>query len=225
MFDSQKIVRLLKSARKIPAEQEAKRQRAWQQFATYLLSGVADQSKTYQYAQRLFMWLCYEDTSNPLSQEVGSLFIFLREHTESVHLLYHYGFWEGMAYQRRTNRLALFVPAQHEKWMTAHIAPCSAIVGKADDGEEEVTIYYEGNLHGYAGVVTYADRAKKAADRLLADYPTSAFAAVPRSALLQVGWFGKTGVTLLDDEHAKGALASWLEVQVIDPQELRFSSQ
>ncbi|MBA2681102.1 MAG: hypothetical protein H0U76_22230 [Ktedonobacteraceae bacterium] len=55
-------------------------------------------------------------------------------------------------------------------------------------------------------------------------YPTIARSVVPRSALCQVGWYDpENGITLLDDSQAKEALVSWLDVEDLDPKELRFS--
>ena len=116
-------------------------------------------------------------------------------------------------------RLAIFVPASNGG-MLAIIVNGSAIVGQAGR-DDTVTVYYEGNLYGYANVVTYADRAKVAAGRQSVSYPTIARADVPRSELRQVGWFDPDGITLLDG--AEEAVATWLGMDAINPRELRFS--
>ena len=121
-------------------------------------------------------------------------------------------------------KLAVFVPANTTVPIAALVAAGSAIVGPAGSAEaEHVTVDYEGTIHGSANVKTYADRARLAAGRLAAHYPTVARSVVPRSELRQVGWFDpEHGIMLLDD--AKDALAPWLGGDAIDPKELQFSS-
>lgn len=120
-------------------------------------------------------------------------------------------------------KIAVFVPANPTATL---IARGSAIVGQTGGEEgEHITIYYEGNLLGYADVKTYADRAMIAADRLAARYPTIARATVPQSALRQIGWFNpETGIELFDEVQTKDALAFWLAVEVIEEKELHFSA-
>jgi hypothetical protein len=124
-------------------------------------------------------------------------------------------------------KIAVFVPASTTVPFAALVAAGSAIVGPAEGSEaDQVTVYYEGNLYGAANVKTYADRARLAAGRLAASYPTIARAVVPRPALLQVGWFDpENGITLLNDAQGKAALASWLGVEAIEEKELHFSDR
>lgn len=121
-------------------------------------------------------------------------------------------------------RLAIFVPASDALFRHT-IAPKSGIVGDLASGDtERILVYYEGAIYGQAGLKTYADRTRHAAFRLLENAPTSSYLSPRRSELRQVGWLDMSaGVTLLDDPVAKDALASWLGVKEIDPQELRFS--
>jgi hypothetical protein len=119
-------------------------------------------------------------------------------------------------------RLAVFVPTATTPLATI-VAAGSAIVGPAGGDETEcVTVDYEGALYGPANMKTYADRARHAADRQLQHYPTVARRVVARRELLQVGWFDpENGISLLDE--AVEVVASWLGVEAIAPQELRFS--
>ena len=120
-------------------------------------------------------------------------------------------------------KIAVFVPANPTATL---IARGSAIVGQTGGEEgEHITIYYEGNLLGYADVKTYADRARIAAGRLAERYPTIARATVPQSALRQIGWFNpETGIELFDEVQTKDALAFWLAMEVIEEKELHFSA-
>jgi hypothetical protein len=123
-----------------------------------------------------------------------------------------------------SNHLAVFVPSSATTPLATIVAPGSAIIGPAgSDESEQVTVDYEGAVYGQANIQTYADRARQAAGRQLQHYPTVARSVVLRSELRQVGWFDpENGITLLDG--AEGAVASWLGVNDIDPQELHFSS-
>jgi hypothetical protein len=121
------------------------------------------------------------------------------------------------------NRLAVFVPVSAATPIATIVARGSAIIGEAcSDGSEGVTVDYEGALNGQANIKTYADRARHAFGRQITRYPTVARCVVPRSELRQVGWFDpESGIALFDDAHE--AVASWLGVAAIDPQELHFS--
>jgi hypothetical protein len=142
-------------------------------------------------------------------------------------------FWQRGTFSLKGNytmsdsqKLAVFVPANTTAPIARIVARGSAIVGKADSDEaEQVTVDYEGNLYGgAANIKTLADRARHAAGRQSVLYPTRARCTVFRSELRQVGWFdSEIGITLFDDERAKDALASWLDVEVIEEKELHFS--
>jgi hypothetical protein len=122
-----------------------------------------------------------------------------------------------------SRKLAVFVPANTTVSIASHVARGSAIVGPTDSDElEQVTVDYEGSIYSQANIKTYADRARHAAGRQVAHYPTVARSVVPRSDLRQVGWFDlENGITLLDD--AMEAVTSWLGVEVMDSKELQFS--
>lgn len=124
-----------------------------------------------------------------------------------------------------SKKIAVFVPVNTTVPLAALVAAGSAIVGPAEYSEaDQVTVYYEGNLYGAANVRTFADRARLAAGRLAERYPTIARAAVPSSALRQVGWFDpENGITLLDGVQGSESLSAWLGVEVIEEQELQFS--
>ena len=125
------------------------------------------------------------------------------------------------------SQLAVFVPADTNVPLASLVERGSAIVGCVDDSDaHHITVYYEGNVHGSVNVVTYADRARLAAGRLLASYPTRACAAVDRGTLRQVGWFDQEkGIALLDRGQAQEALTTWLDRESFDPQELHFSGR
>jgi hypothetical protein len=125
-----------------------------------------------------------------------------------------------------SHQLMLFVPISRTSLLASIVAPGSAIIGPEGsdewDGSEHVTVDYEGNVHGAVNIKTYADRARHAAERQLRRLPTVARCVAQRSELQQVGWFDpERGVTLLTG--AEKAVASWLEVDSVNPQELQFS--
>lgn len=94
----------------------------------------------------------------------------------------------------------------------ALIDPKSAIVSAPDPSGDELLVYFEGNRYGAANMLTFADRAMHAADRLAVNYPTIAKALVPRTTLTRVGSFTPGhGVDVLD-ARALVALARWLEL-------------
>lgn len=123
-----------------------------------------------------------------------------------------------------TQQFAVFVPANAAGPIAQIIVRGSALVGTATGGEL-VTVDFEGNIYGASNIRTFADRARHAADRQSVLYPTIARRTIPRSDLRQVAWFDPdTGITLLDDDDAQKALASWLGVEIIDPSDLHFSN-
>ena len=126
-----------------------------------------------------------------------------------------------------SQKLAVFVPSNATVWIASLVVRGSALVGNAESPEaKQITVDYEGNLHGAANIQTFADRARHAASRKTRlSPPTRARCTVPRCELRQVGWFDpENGITLLDDAQAQEALAFWLGVEDLDPKELRFSA-
>lgn len=123
-----------------------------------------------------------------------------------------------------TQKLAVFVPASATAPIARIVARGFAIVGKAGS-TEQVTVDYEGNINGAVNIKTFADRARHAAGRQSVLYPTIARRTVHRSELCQVGWFDEhADITLLDDAESREALACWLGMETLDPEELRFSN-
>ena len=121
-------------------------------------------------------------------------------------------------------RITVFVPAP-ESAALASIRRGSGIVAREawEDLRPEVQIDYEGNLYGAVNLETFANRVRRAWERQERHYPTVARMFVPRYELVPVGWFDpEAGVVNVnrDDER----LAEWLEVERIDPNELRCSS-
>jgi hypothetical protein len=116
------------------------------------------------------------------------------------------------------DRFAVYTPRQNAPADTraavANIDPKSAIVSAPDDpGQaDRILIYYEGNRYGYAGVITFADRARIAAGRLKEQAPVIARAAVPRLALTQVAWFTPGHGVDVIGTRGLAALAKWLDL-------------
>jgi hypothetical protein len=91
----------------------------------------------------------------------------------------------------------------------------SAIVGPPGHfDDDEITIHYEGNLHGASNLTKWEDRLLSAAGRAYENYPTSAKMTVPYALLQPVGRIdGSPGlwqVTIYPTEQAIMALAEWL---------------
>lgn len=119
--------------------------------------------------------------------------------------------------------IVVYVPAGGHP-ATAGIARGSAIVGAPEPGSDEVRIYFEGGIYGQIGMETLADRAVYASGRLRQRYPTLAKRMVPREALVAVGSFHpRTGRIILTGEQSAAAVATWLGVLSLDPDELRRS--
>jgi hypothetical protein len=94
-----------------------------------------------------------------------------------------------------------------------HIDARSAIVSNPDPAGDLILIYYEGGRYRAANTVTFADRARRAAERLAANAPTVAMCAAPRAALLQVGVLqSMRGIDLVEEPATVAALARWLEL-------------
>jgi hypothetical protein len=94
----------------------------------------------------------------------------------------------------------------------ALIDPKSAIVSVPDLSGDELLVYFEGNRYRAANMITFADRARHAAERLATNYPTIARALVPRRALTRVGSFTPDHGVDVPDARALVALARWLEL-------------
>jgi len=114
--------------------------------------------------------------------------------------------------------ITIYVPAPGDP-ATAAIAKGSAIIGQPSPDGVEVKVYYEGATFGQTEMETLVDRARHAASRMLASYPTSAMRIVPKEALVAVGVFDR-GRILLTDAGAEQALADWLGVPRLDRAEL-----
>jgi hypothetical protein len=90
----------------------------------------------------------------------------------------------------RRPQIVVYVPGGLDP-ATAGIARGSAIVGRPTACSDTVRIYFEGAVHGQAGMRTLADRAVHACGRLLDRYPTVAAREVPRGSLVAVGTFDR----------------------------------
>lgn len=101
------------------------------------------------------------------------------------------------------------------------LVPGSAIVSSPDapSAESGLLCYFEGNLYGASNIVTYADRAMVASDRLLANYPTSATAVFNQTHLTLVGSYDTESGDVSLDPDRSAELAAWLQVT---PQNLQI---
>jgi len=99
----------------------------------------------------------------------------------------------------------------------------SGIVGIPEPDESDVLVYFEGNVYGSTGMERLADRAYHAFDRLRSQYPTVAFARLPKTALVDVGTFDPwQGQITPRSEEAEREIADWLDSpDSLDPAELR----
>jgi hypothetical protein len=101
------------------------------------------------------------------------------------------------------------------------IVAASGVVCQTLPAGERTSVWYEGNLHGAANIVTYADRVYHAADRMLRRYPTAAMAALRSEHLLVIGTFDThTGTVTLDGDGERRLLAGWLGVEQVADTEL-----
>ena len=115
--------------------------------------------------------------------------------------------------------ISIFVPAPG-KSLSPFIAARSAIVGREPDGGR-ISVYYEGNIYDYSGMIRFADRVACAAGRLVERYPTVARASLPESDLARIGyWDDEAGLVIPDEPGAQAALAAYLETAILDPDEL-----
>jgi hypothetical protein len=101
--------------------------------------------------------------------------------------------------------LKVYVPREST---LLNIAPGSAIVGVAYDGQPEgrSLIYYEGGIHDTTPR-PYEEMVYHAADRMAVDYPTVAKAVVDTADLVKVGYFDYTTTKLMVTDQA--ALDAW----------------
>ena len=79
--------------------------------------------------------------------------------------------------------IGIFVPVEGQ---LLHIAPRSGIVGVPTD-QEHTHIYYEGNLYQSVNMKQFEQKVARAADRLVARYPTVAQMLVPDSMVVRIG--------------------------------------
>jgi hypothetical protein len=112
------------------------------------------------------------------------------------------------------DRFRVYIPnlSAPEHVALAWIEPKSAIVGSPEPAGDELLIYFEGNRYRALNMVTFADRAREAADRLAVNYPTIAKTMVTRRALTQIGWFTPGHGVDVPDGPSLVALAEWLDL-------------
>ncbi|MBN9624211.1 MAG: hypothetical protein J0H06_14900 [Actinobacteria bacterium] len=123
-----------------------------------------------------------------------------------------------------TREIVVYLPAGGHP-ATEGIARGSAIVGVPEPGTEEVRIYSEDSLYGQSNMITLADRALVAYERLRDRAPTVTMRVVPRGALVTVGTFDEAaGRIILTGDQSAAAVATWLGVPTLDPAELRRST-
>ena len=98
----------------------------------------------------------------------------------------------------------------------AHVDAKSAIVGEclpasgATGLDDDLRIYYEGNRYRFAGMITFADRAQRACERLRERAPTIATSLAPKRALTHVGCFTFGHGVDVEGATELIALARWL---------------
>jgi hypothetical protein len=104
------------------------------------------------------------------------------------------------------------------------IDPGSGIV-TADLSNQQALVYFEGNRSGAENIITLADRADHAADRLVQQYPTIAKSLLPSTLLHRVGVLDlTTGTITVDDDAARVKLATWMRVAAVADAELLTTS-
>lgn len=98
------------------------------------------------------------------------------------------------------------------------VAPKSGIVGTRLPDAEHIQIDYEGAVYNQANIQTYADKLSIAAGRHTNQYSTIARMVVPSASLVGVGvWDDMDGTITVTNASA---LAAWLQVKAIAPEEL-----
>ena len=92
----------------------------------------------------------------------------------------------------------------------------SAIVGpeaEAEAGRARPTVYFEGNLYGAVGMVTFADRAMHAYWRMRERYPTIAMMTASPQELVRAGTLDPERGVIRDELDARGDLLAWLGIK------------
>jgi|SRR5579872_3434457 len=98
------------------------------------------------------------------------------------------------------------------------IAPKSGIVGTRLPDADHIQIDYEGAVYNQANVQTFADKISIAAGRHTSQYPAVTRMVVPSDSLVGVGvWDDMDGTVTVTNASA---LAAWLQVEAIAPEEL-----
>ncbi len=91
----------------------------------------------------------------------------------------------------------------------------SAIVGVPNtrNPDEAVLVYYESNRIGATNIITFADRARRAYERLVDHAPTIARAYVPRDELRAIGTYHhREGRVAVNRGDHLAALCIWLDI-------------
>lgn len=105
--------------------------------------------------------------------------------------------------------LEVYVPVQGA---LSHIQKGSAIVRGPLERTNNISVYFEGNLHGSSMLATYAKRVAVAAGRAGQVYPTVARAVVEPGDLLCVGEWDGVMVTA-SGPQAETALLEWIDCE------------
>jgi hypothetical protein len=98
----------------------------------------------------------------------------------------------------------------------------SGVVGVPAKAPGRTLAYYEGNVFGAAGMVTWADRCFHAASRLVAQYPTVATGLFLTTDFIEVGTMAVNGripdddVVLSEDAQIRRLVARTLGVGIDD---------
>lgn len=120
-----------------------------------------------------------------------------------------------------SDMLGIFVPRDEADIDTGPLAGIrrgSAIIGRPTDGGV-LDVSFEGNIFDAVNLRRYAERVASAYDRLRSNYPTVARRSVPSYLLTWVGaWDHEHGRVLLGWQS--GALIRWLDVSLLDPEQL-----
>lgn len=107
-------------------------------------------------------------------------------------------------------QLFVYVPVEGSR-AARMIDPGSGIVGSIREADH-VSVYFEGNRHGYVNVITFADRCEIAAGRLWESYPTIARMVLPADELAVAGVFTERHGVDVRDGGELIALTRWLSL-------------